>query len=59
MSCTDKKAAAASKKAFRAKLKGKHPAAMKQRYPRRNIAAKNYRELDLADDGECIVIVTN
>ena len=53
MSCTDRKKAAAAKKAFKAKSKGKHPAAMKQRYPRRNIATKHYRELELSgDEGE-------
>ena len=56
MSCTDKKAAAAAKQAFKAKSKGKHPATMKQRYPRRNVATKHYAELELSsDEGEYIV----
>ena len=51
--CSDKKKGAAVKKAFKAKSKEKHPATMKQRYARRNIANKNYGELESSgDEGE-------
>ena len=48
LSCADKKKAAVIKNSKR-----KHPATMKQRYPRRNIATKQYTELELSsDEGE-------
>ena len=49
---TDRKTAAAAKKALKAKLKSEGHAAMMQRYPRHNIVTKNYSELEYGDEGE-------
>ena len=52
LSCTDKKKAATSRKAFRTKMGAERHGAMKRRYPRRNIATRNYSEMELSDEGE-------
>ncbi len=48
----DNRETAAAKKALKVQLKAEHREAMKHRYPKRSVARKNYRELEIRAEDE-------